>query len=35
MNINRDFLSKNNINGIGNPCKYIVIHETDNATENE
>lgn len=31
--INRDFLSQNNINGTGNPCKYIVIHETDNTRE--
>ena len=30
MNINREFLSQRNINGTGNPCKYIVIHETDN-----
>lgn len=30
MNINRKFLSQRNINGTGNPCKYIVIHETDN-----
>lgn len=30
MNINRDYISRNNINGTGNPCKYIVVHETDN-----
>ena len=29
-NINREFISQKNINGTGNPCKYIVIHETDN-----
>lgn len=29
-NINREFISQQNINGTGNPCKYIVIHETDN-----
>lgn len=29
-NINKDFISRQNINGTGNPCKYIVIHETDN-----
>ncbi len=30
MKINRDYISKKNINGTGNPCKYITIHETDN-----
>lgn len=30
MNINKEFISQKNINGTGNPCKYIVIHETDN-----
>lgn len=30
MNINREFISQRNINGTGNPCKYIAIHETDN-----
>jgi N-acetylmuramoyl-L-alanine amidase CwlA len=30
MQINREFISQQNINGTGNPCKYIVIHETDN-----
>lgn len=30
ININKDFISQKNINGTGNPCKYIVIHETDN-----
>lgn len=30
MKINRDYISQRNINGTGNPCKYIVIHETDN-----
>lgn len=31
--INREFISRQNINGTGNPCKYIVIHETDNYSE--
>ena len=30
ITINRDYISQRNINGTGNPCKYIVIHETDN-----
>ena len=30
MDINREFISQRNINGTGNPCRYIVIHETDN-----
>lgn len=30
MNINKEFISRNNINGTGNPCTYIVVHETDN-----
>ena len=30
MQINREFISQQNINGTGNPCKYIVVHETDN-----
>jgi hypothetical protein len=28
--INRQYISQRNINGTGNPCTYIVIHETDN-----
>lgn len=30
ISINRQYLSTRNINGTGNPCSYIVIHETDN-----
>lgn len=30
MQINREFISQQNISGTGNPCRYIVIHETDN-----
>ena len=30
LNINREFISQRNINGTSNPCRYIVIHETDN-----
>lgn len=30
ITINRDYISQRNINGTGNPCKYIIIHETDN-----
>ena len=30
MNINREFISQRNINGTGNTCRYIVVHETDN-----
>lgn len=33
MNINREFISQRNINGTGNPCKYIVVHETDNTNK--
>ena len=30
VNINKEFISQRNINGTGNPCNYIVVHETDN-----
>lgn len=30
VTIHREHISQRNINGTGNPCKYIVIHETDN-----
>lgn len=30
VTIYREYISQRNINGTGNPCKYIVIHETDN-----
>ena len=30
VTIHREYISQRNINGTGNPCKYIVIHETDN-----
>lgn len=32
MDINREFISTNNINGTNNTCKYIIIHETDNTS---
>lgn len=33
ISINKDYISRNNINGTGNPCEYIVIHETDNTNK--
>ena len=33
MNINKDYISTRNTSGTGNPCKYIVIHETDNTSK--
>jgi len=30
MDINRNFVSTRNTSGSGNPCTFIVIHETDN-----
>jgi len=33
ITINKQYISKRNISGTGNPCKYIVIHETDNTSK--
>lgn len=30
ININREFVSEQNISGKGNACRFIIIHETDN-----